>query len=99
IDAIRIYLPLQDNNGWTATLDDNYWTVGKVGPASASSTYIVYSNSNGCSYYGSSTLGLSHLFYLGNSRTSPLSTACNSNTCSDVGMTGIRYTFDIVSDF
>lgn len=89
IDAIRIYLPLVDHNGFTATDDDNYWTVGKKG---TDGEYYLRSDS-GCSFSTTTGAAYPNLFFISSSRNNDyLTCPVNSNPydCQNSNMMAIK---------
>jgi hypothetical protein len=60
VDAIRIYLPLQDAGNVKSTVDNNYWTAGYrfTGSCSGGGGEASYTSS-GCNYVGGSSTGCS----------------------------------------
>jgi hypothetical protein len=57
IDALRIYLPLTTTGSFTATVDDNYYTIGDTTDTSGSGFVSV---DYGCTYAGTYGAGTTH---------------------------------------
>ena len=96
VDAIRITLPLVNLGGFEKTIDDQYWTVGRVGTGSTSTNreYWQYSGSNNCAYSTSGNTGGSSLVFVSNTRdptklNHPCMTDSIAYNCDSQGIMGI----------
>lgn len=101
IDAIRIYLPLPDENtdsscddGWIGTADDEYWTAGQQ--RSVQSGCYFWSDDVGgddCKYLGRGGAGYD-MFYISNIRTTDLTHSCATDSsaynCDSYNLMGIK---------
>ena len=100
IDAIRIYLPLITMNSFEETIDDNYWTIGKMGSGATSEDYS-YSNNDLCT--GASLVNMPQrcASFVTNDRASNFSHSCIddgiSNNCDENNLLGIYSKDDFCS--
>lgn len=99
IDAIRIYLPLQDYTdggsiSWTATNNDEYWTAGYRGTDGGTFELFVRSNDNVCSFFMYLSRRPNEVFFIKNSR-GVLTHSCMgdffSHNCDEQGFISIDY--------
>lgn len=93
IDAIRIYLPLRNKDGFHATPDDNYWTAGQQ-KSGSNSEYCMDSKSI-CEYSGYFDLN-GDMFFLSSKRNGDLTSSCATDSttrnCDDIELMGICQT-------
>ena len=101
-DAVRLYLPLSNVGSFVATIDDNYWGVGKKGD-NINWEYFAKSSSNTCTYSLSSSTSCSRLYFYANNRSIDLEHSCMTDgiaqNCDDVGLIGLDYFTDPLLDF
>ena len=91
IDAIRIFLPMTNANGFTKTGDNNYWTAGYVGTGS---DYEYQTQSSNCAFTINQLYGNPTLLFFSSKNRAVLSSSCYSvdyitYNCLPAGFIGI----------
>lgn len=92
IDAIKFYLPLENYNDFEATVDDLYWTVGKLGSLNYYENYV-RGDPTTCTHSSESSTFQSNLLFLSNSRNNSFENSCISDgthyNCDEEGLIGL----------